>query len=269
MEPSPGGSLLPDIGWPVHLGGSLMRRTVLVSTFLLAAVAATPQVAGADTLFGGSLGVFVPRGEGSRVSGDVLVENFGVRNGFRTLIDDIGETEPIKLFRGPSIGGEVLFGLGDFLEAGVGISYYQRDRDGFYTDFEDLDGTDIEQNTKLRVIPLSVTVRAFPIGRTVPVQPYVGGGLNFYRWKYTEVGEFIDFSDNTLPIFEDEFSDDGTAVGATILGGVRIPVGRTLNLGGEFRWQNGSADLAPELNFAGDKLDLGGFTLAGTVHVRF
>jgi opacity protein-like surface antigen len=246
-----------------------MRRIVLVSTFLVAALSAAPQLAAADTLFGGSLGVFVPRGEGSRVAGDVLVENFGIRNGFRTLIDDIGETEPIKLFRGPVVNGEVLFGLGDFVEAGVGIGYYQKERASFYSDFTDLDGTDIEQDTSLRIVPLSVTVRAFPIGRTVPVQPYVGGGVNFYRWKYTEVGEFIDFSDNTLPIFEDEFTDDGTAVGATILGGVRVPVGRVLNLGGEFRWQNGSADLAPELNFAGDKVDLGGFSFAGTVHVRF
>jgi hypothetical protein len=246
-----------------------MRRTVLVTTFLLAAVAATPQLAAADTLFGGSLGVFVPRGEGSRVAGDVLVENFGSRNGFRTLIDDIGEVEPIKLFRGPAVNGEVLFGLGDFVEAGVGIGFYQRDRDSFYSDFTDLDGTDIEQITRLRVVPLSVTVRAFPIGRTTPVQPYVGGGINFYRWRYEESGEFIDFSDNTLPIFEDTFTDDGTATGATILGGVRAPIGRTLLLGGEFRWQNGSADLAPELNFAGDKLDLGGFTFAATVHVRF
>ena len=76
-------------------------------------------------------------------------------------------------------------------------------------------------------MPLSVTVRAFPIGRTTPVQPYVGGGVNFYRWQYSETGEFIDFSDDSLPIFDETFTDDGTAVGATILGGVRVPIGRT------------------------------------------
>ena len=41
-----------------------------------------------------------------------------------------------------------------------------------------------------------MTVRAFPIGRTTPVQPYVGGGINFYRWNYKESGEFIDFCDD-------------------------------------------------------------------------
>ncbi len=163
----------------------------------------------------------------------------------------------------------MLFGLGDFIEAGVGIGYYTKSRDSFYTDFTDVDGTDIEQTTRLRTVPLSVTVRAFPIGRTTPVQPYVGGGINFYRWQYTEVGEFIDFSDDSLPIFRDSFTDDGTAVGATILGGVRAPIGRTFMVGGEVRWQGGSADLDPALNFAGNKLDLGGISLAATFHVRF
>lgn len=246
-----------------------MRRTVLVPTLLVAALAAAPQIAAADTLFGGTFGGFIPRGEGGRTSGDVLNETFGLRNGFRTLYDDIGEKDPIHLFAGPSIGGEVLFGLGDFLEAGVGISYYTKTRDSFYSAFEDLDGSDIEGSTRLRIVPLSVTVRAFPIGRTTPIQPYVGGGVNFYRWQYREAGEFIDFSDPSLPIFEDTFTDDGTAVGASILGGVRVPVGRTMNVGGEVRWQGGSADLDPALSFPGEKLDLSGVTLAATFHLRF
>ena len=246
-----------------------MRRTVLVSTLLVAALAAAPQPASADTLFGGTFGGFFPRGEDGRATGDVLSETFGFRNGFRTLWDDVGDKDPIKLFSGPSINGEVLFGLGDFVEAGVGVGYYAKERDSFYTDFTDTDGTDIEQSTRLRIVPLSVTARVFPIGRTTPVQPYVGGGVNFYRWQYREQGEFIDFSDPTYPIFTDTFTDDGTATGAVLIFGVRVPVGRTFNVGGEGRWQNGSADLAPELNFAGDKVDLGGWTGAVTFHVRF
>jgi len=246
-----------------------MRRTVLVPTLLVAALVAAPQIAAADTLFGGTFGGFFLKGEDGRVSGDVLSETYGLRNGFRTLWDDNGDTDPLKLFSGPAVSGEVLFGLGDFLEAGVGVGYYTKTRDSFYTDFTDLDGTDIEQSTRLRIVPLSVTVRAFPIGRTTPVQPYVGGGINFYRWQYREDGEFIDFSDDSLPVFPDTFTDSGTATGATILGGVRAPIGRTMLVGGEVRWQGGSADLNPALNFAGDKLDLGGVTLAATFHVRF
>ena len=244
-----------------------MRRTVLVSTLLVAALAAAPQMAAADTLFGGNIGAFVPRGLDGRTNGDVLAENLT----FRTFYDDDFDQDPIhKLFTNVTFGGEVLFGLGDFVEAGVGISYFQSPKqESFYTDFTDTDGTEIIQTTQFRVVPLSVTARAFPIGRTTPVQPYVGGGVNFYRWHYKEAGEFIDFSDDSLPVFSDEFEDDGSAVGAVFLAGVRFPVGKTVLVGGEWRWQNGSADLHPELNFAGDKLDLGGNTLVATVHFKF
>jgi hypothetical protein len=244
-----------------------MRRSVLVSTFVVAALAAAPQIAAADTLFGGNLGAFIPRGLDGRTSGDVLAENIG----FRTFFDDDFNQDPIhKLFTNVTFGGEVLFGLGDFVEAGVGINYFQSPKqESFYTDFTDVDGTDIIQTSQFRIVPVSVTVRAFPIGRTTPVQPYVGGGVNFYRWHYKEAGEFIDFSDDSLPIFTDQFEDDGSAVGAVILAGVRVPVGHAFFIGGEWRWQNGKADLAPELNFAGNKLDLGGNTVAATFHVRF
>ena len=78
-----------------------MRRTVLVSSFLVAALAAAPQIAAADTLFGGTFGGFIPRGQDSRVTGDVLTETFGFRNGFRTLWDDDRDKDPIRLFGGP------------------------------------------------------------------------------------------------------------------------------------------------------------------------
>jgi outer membrane protein W len=244
-----------------------MRRSVLVSTLVVAALAAAPQIAAADTLFGGNIGAFIPRGLDGRTNGDVLAENLS----FRTFFDDDFDQDPIhKLFTNVTFGGEVLFGLGDFVEAGVGISYFQSpEEESFYTDFTDTDGTDIIQTSQFRVVPLSVTVRAFPIGRTTPVQPYVGGGVNFYRWHYQEKGEFIDFSDESLPVFPGEFEDDGSAVGAVFLAGVRFPIGRAFFVGGEWRWQNGKADLAPELNFAGNKLDLAGSTIAATFHYRF
>lgn len=242
-----------------------MRRIVLVPTLLLAALAGAPQVAAADTLFGGFAGVFVPRGIDNRVAGDVLFENLT----FRTLDDDFGEKDPAHLFNGFFGGGEVLFGLGDFVEVGAGIGYYRSpNRLSFYTDFTDLDGSDILQRTQHTIVPITASVRAFPIGRTVPVQPYVGAGVNFYRWKYRESGEFIDFSDPALPVFPGTFEDDGTATGPMVLFGVRVPIGPAFNFGGEARWNGGSADLAPELNFAGDKLDLGGWTAAATFHVR-
>ena len=154
-----------------------MRRSVLASTLFAAALAAAPQIAAADTLFGGNIGGFIPRGLDGRTTGDVLAENLT----FRTFFDDDFDQDPIhKLFSNVTFGGEVLFGIGDFVEAGVGINYFQSpEQESSYTDFVDLDGSEIIQFTQFRVVPIAVTVRAFPIGRTTPVQPYVGGGVNF------------------------------------------------------------------------------------------
>ena len=244
-----------------------MRRTVLLPTLLLTALAATPQSAFADLLLGGNVGAFIPRGFEGRKSGDVIAENLS----FRTYLDDEFDQDPIhKLFTNVTFGGDVLFGLGDFVEAGVGINYFQSpEQESFYTDFTDVDGSDIFQTTQFAVLPIAMTARVFPIGRTVPVQPYVGGGVVYYRWNYKEAGEFIDFSDPDLPLFTDKFEDNGGAWGGTFLAGVRIPFGHRYFAGGEWRWQNGSADLDPALNFAGDKLDLGGNTFVATFHVKF
>jgi opacity protein-like surface antigen len=244
-----------------------MRRTVLLPSLLLTALAAAPQAASADLLIGGNFGGFIPRGFEGRKTGDVIAENLT----FRTYLDDDFDQDPVhKLFTSVTFGGEVLFGLGDFVEAGVGINYFQSpEQESFYTDFTDVDGSDIFQTTQFKVVPLAVTARVFPIGRTTPVQPYVGGGVVFYHWNYKEDGEFIDFSDPDLPIFPGDFEDDGNAVGGTFLAGVRFPIGHRFLVGGEWRWQNGSADLAPELNFAGDKLDLGGNSVVATFHFKF
>ena len=80
---------------------------------------------------------------------------------------------------------------------------------------------EIEQDLKLRQIPMSATVRFLPLGRTRSVQPYIGAGIGAINWRYTETGEFVDFNDE---IFRANFEADGTEVGPVILGGVRFPV---------------------------------------------
>ncbi len=83
-------------------------------------------------------------------------------------------------------------------------------------------------------------VRFLPLGRQHGIEPYVGGGLGIFNCHYSEAGDFIDFSDNS--IFSDKFVGSGTATGPVILGGVRIPIG-PLGFGGEVRWQSADGDL--------------------------
>jgi opacity protein-like surface antigen len=235
----------------------MIVKSSIQGLLLATVVAATPAVASADTLVGFHLGGFLVRGEDGRTEGDVIREN---RSFLSFDVDD---------FNGFLFSGEVLVGLGDWFEVGGGVGYYAERVPSVYTDFVDIDGTEIEQDTKMRIVPIAATFRLFPIGRTTPVQPYVGGGVNFYHWRYSETGEFINFSDPNLPVFRDNFVDSDWAVGPVLIAGVRAPVSDAVFIGGELRWQRGSADLDPALNFAGDKLDLGGVTLVGGVHFRF
>ncbi len=52
-----------------------------------------------------------------------------------------------------------------------------------------------------------------------------------------------------------------------IFGGLRAPVGASMMLGGEVRYQKAEAEL-PADDFLGDRLDLGGLTLPGDPDVE-
>jgi opacity protein-like surface antigen len=203
--------------------------------------------------FGFNLGYFSLRGEDSRAEEDVLLAN---------LTDLLFEIDD---FNSVPVGAEYLFGFGDFLEAGAGIGYQQRTVSSIYRDFTDIDNTEIEQDLKLRVVPMSATLRFLPIGRG-GIEPYVGAGIGFFNWRYSEAGEFIDVDGL---IFRDRFSDSGTAVGPVILGGVRFPVSDVFTVGGELRYQKAEGDIDADSGLLGEKIDLGGWTTSFTMHIRF
>jgi len=117
----------------------------------------------------------------------------------------------------------------------------------------------------LRIVPIAFTVRYVPFGQSTPLQPYVGGGLGVINWRYRESGEFVDFGAGRV-IFEDTFEGTGTSTGPIFVGGVRF-AGRRLTAGGEFRYQHAEGDLPND--FAGSKIDLGGWTYNATVGLRF
>jgi outer membrane protein W len=236
----------------------MFQKAGVAGMLMAAAMAFAPASASAqDQSFGVNVGGFFPRGESSRVIGDTINENL-----FDWAFD-------VNDFRGGTIGGDYNVGLGDFLEAGVGVSFYQRTVPSVYLDYTNSDGSEIEQKSRLRIIPVTAKISYFPIGRNVPVQPYVGAGVNFYRWNYSEFGDFIDFDTPGRPVFSANYKDSGTAVGPVVFGGIRGALGDRYTVGGEVRYQRGEADLDPTLGFAGDKLDLGGVSLVATFNVRF
>jgi hypothetical protein len=230
-----------------------MAKRLALSLLLSAAcVAAVPAVASAQQTLNFSLGGFVPRGFDARVEGDTLVENRDL------LVFEMSD------FTGASINGEWLVPIGEYFEAGAGIGFYRRTVPTVYADFVDNDGTEIEQDLRLRVVPVSFTVRVLPLGQSNGVQPYFGGGLGIFNWRYSEDGEFVDFNDDS--IFNASYVADGNATGPIAFGGIRFAA-ESFSVGGEVRYHAAEADL-PE-DFLGPKIDLGGWTYAFTMGLRF
>jgi outer membrane protein W len=207
-----------------------------------------------------SMGYFSVLGESSRVAGDALIA-------------DLSDAEPLYFnvgdFSGFTFGAEWLIGLNHYLDAGVGASYYQHTVHSIYANSVYPDGSEITQDLKLRIAPITATVHVYPMGKNNGIQPYIGGGIGIFPYHYSEVGNFIDTSDNS--IFYNQYVKDGTAFGPVFLGGVRAPAGSALMLGGEVRYQHAHGDLplGGVSGFLGDKIDLSGWTWNVTMGVRF
>jgi outer membrane protein W len=233
--------------------GSRLAWTVagMVTVSLLSASSVSAQQQSLNF----SLGYFTVRGEDARVEGDVLVEN---REVYLFDFDD---------FNTVSMGVEYVYGFGDYLEAGAGLGFSSRGVDTIYDDYVRPDGSEIEQQLKLRVIPISLTARILPLGRTGIFQPYVGGGIGIYNWRYSETGDFIDFTLPGHPLFRESYSQSGTSVGPVAVFGARFPMGN-VTVGGEVRYQKAEGDL-DTVDFFGPKIDLGGFHYSATVGVRW
>ena len=202
-----------------------------------------------------NLGYFALRGEDTRIVDDVITENLGL---FAFGLDQ---------FNNASVGAEWLVGLGEFVEVGLGVGFYRQTVLSVYDDFVDVDGTEIEQDFKLRVTPVTATVRFYPFGQRSAIQPFAGAGVGLFNWRYSEVGEFVDF--NTFDVFRDRFAAEGNDVGAVYLGGVRVLAGTRYAVGVEVRYQDVQGVVGIDQGFLDERIDLGGLTTSVSFNVRF
>ncbi len=225
----------------------------LVVCLVLASV--SPALAQQQTV-NFTIGGFMARSAESRVPGDVLNENHTF------LVFDLDE------FNTVTTGAEWLFPIGGFVEGGAGVSFTGSTVPTVYDCCVDNNGREIEQELRLRRIPIDLTLRVTPLGPRSPVQVYVGGGLSLISWRYTESGDFIDFN-NFGEVFSDEFTASGTEAGAVFVGGARFQ-GRKATAGFEVKYHKADADFdADDDEFAGSRIDLGGWSYQATVGFRF
>ena len=235
-----------------------MRRMLLsvMAVCFVAGFIATP-VASAQQSVNFWVGGFAPTGIESRDNNDVLVRDRDV------FIYNFGR------LTGPTFGGEYLVALGEYFEAGAGLGYYQQSTPAIDCCFTAPGGFDVAANFKLRVVPFTATFRAVAFGHDAPVQPYVGGGVGVYGWRYSEVGDFV-LANGVISRGEVNTAS-GAAVGPVVLAGVRFPIGPTAP-GFEVRWQHAKGDLPGNGTgnpFLGTVVDLGGFNYLFTFNIRF
>jgi hypothetical protein len=238
-----------------------MRRLLLsvASVSLVAGFIATPS-ASAQQSVNFFIGSFVPTSADAR--GDIS----GGRSNDILVRDQDFLTFNINRFRGPTFGGEYLTGIGDFFEAGASIGYYQSTVAASDTKFVSPSGANVVADLKLRVVPFTATFRVLPLGHHSGVEPYVGGGIGVFGWRYSESGQFVDPTDRS--IFNGTFLGSGTAIGPVVLGGLRVPIGPAVP-GFEIRWQSAKGDLPTDQDFAGSKIDLSGISYLFTFAIRF
>jgi hypothetical protein len=247
-----------------------MRRFVecasLAIAILLTASPASAQVVNSLHIGGG---VFFPRGIDARVTDDVLVRNF---LGAPVPLYP-GKTDALAFEMNDFIGGRVFgewnLGIGRHIEVGTGLGYYRQTVPTVYRDLVDEDLTEIFQELRLQIAPVTFHVRFLPFGSVGQVQPYVGAGFALLNYRYSETGEFVD--GNTLEVFRDSFSKRGTSPGGLLLGGVRFPIGGDVyGIGVEGRYTFGSGDTGGlENGFLAEKIDLSGTELNFSFLVRF
>jgi len=248
-----------------------MRRTWFRAGTLALGVMALAVPASAQVVHSVSFGFgyFWPRAFDSRIQGDVQVEDltqpiipgtFPPSTG--SLLFDIGKFDAWPLM------GEWHIGFGNHVEVGVGASYQNSLVHSVYQDLTDSDGSEIRQDLRLKTIPINAVVRVLG-GRVGHFQPYAGAGVSAVNFKYTETGEFVDTV--TLDIFSDQYKASGTAFGAILLGGIRMPIKGdvyALNVEGRYLFGNGNTGGLAN-GFLGPKIDLSGGSVNFTFLIRY
>lgn len=239
-----------------------MRRLLLSmgAAALVCGVIATPSASAQQSL-NFFIGGFMPRPLDARDPNDVILNN----TDFLSTLNR-QDTIDMSKFNGPTAGGEYLVMLGRNFEAGLGLGVYQKSALTSYTNLVNQDGSEIAQTLKLRVVPFTATFKVLPFGSRTFIQPYVGAGVGIFVYRYSETGQFVDITDNS--VFNGTFSGSGTATGPVVLGGARFPTGFG-TIGGEIRYQSAVGKLPTDQGFSGSKIDLGGFNYLFTLSVKF
>jgi hypothetical protein len=176
-----------------------------------------------------------------------------------------------------TFGFSYVSALGNHMEVGLNIDFYDAHVFSAYRDYIDEDGFQIFHDTSLSMIPVSADIRILPFGRfggrgnagRIQVrQPvfYFGGGIGMNFFEYEEIGDFVDFTSDE--IFFDHFQDSGVSFSTHVLAGIEIPISPTMGLMFEGKQTWTDEELGSDFSGLGE-LELGGTTFFGGITYNF
>jgi hypothetical protein len=179
-------------------------------------------------------------------------------------------------FLAPALSAEIAVLEKSRFDVGLGFGWAESHSRSEFREFIGDDGLPIEQTTKLRIMPLTLSARLLgvPRGRTLSnlawlpatLTPYVGGGVGLTFYRLEQQGEFINPSSSA--IFIDEYSASGRAFTGHAMAGADYWFSPRVgaNLEGRYSW--GGAGLTGSFRTY-DRIDLSGMQLGIGVSFRW
>jgi opacity protein-like surface antigen len=169
-------------------------------------------------------------------------------------------------FDAPAFTFDFSWRLISWLDVVFGVEFGGREQKSEDRKSNELNGSSINQKTRLTQVPLTLSLKIYPIGRGeqvgqyawIPkaVVPYIGGGIGGTWYELKQKGDFVDRDpdpgDCPLPpdpddphacIFSDTFISDDWAFAQHVFVGLDIKLTRSFGLVLEGRYYWADADL--------------------------
>ncbi len=171
-------------------------------------------------------------------------------------------------FDAPAFIVDFSWRLNSWLDVVFGVEYSGREQKSEAPRFVEENGNPIVQKTRLTQVPLTLSLKIYPIGRgeqvgqyawiRKAVVPYIGGGIGFTWYELKLKGDFVDESDpGNEFIFSDVFTSDDWTFAQHAFAGVDIKLTRSFGLILEGRYYWADADVN------GDFVDFNSIDLDG------
>ena len=181
-----------------------------------------------------------------------------------------------KDFNAPTVGIDLDIAITPRATAVAGFDFNRSRTDSEYRHLVDNNRLPIKQTTELRETNISgsIKIALTPRGREVSqhawipsmVTPYVGAGAGVMHNTFSQVGDFVDFTDSS--VFNHSYNSDSWSPSAHLFGGVDVKAVKRVYFSGEARYLWSHAKLGND--FSGfNPIDLAGFRVTGGVRYMF